>query len=67
MRLLTELHKQFVQNGINLPEEVQAEIREINGELSELQARYGENLLAETNGFELQSRYVSAGLCTNTL
>jgi peptidyl-dipeptidase Dcp len=53
MRLLTESHKQFVRNGINLPEEVQAKIREINAELSGLQARYGENLLAETNGFEL--------------
>jgi peptidyl-dipeptidase Dcp len=53
MRLVTETHKTFVRSGINLPEETQARIRDLNGELSELSTQFGENLLAETNGFEL--------------
>lgn len=53
MRLLGESHKGFVRSGINLPEETQERIREINSELSELSTRFGENLLAETNDFEL--------------
>jgi peptidyl-dipeptidase Dcp len=52
-RLLTETHKAFVRSGINLPEDTQARIREINSELSELSTKFDENLLAETNAFEL--------------
>jgi peptidyl-dipeptidase Dcp len=51
--LLTETHKRFVRSGVNLPEETQARIREINAELSELSTRFNDNLLAETNAFEL--------------
>jgi peptidyl-dipeptidase Dcp len=53
LRLLTETHKKFVRSGVNLPEEAQKRIREINAELSELSTRFNENLLAETNVFEL--------------
>ncbi len=53
MRLLTETHKQFVRSGINLPEAAQSRIREINAEESELTTKFAENLLAETNDFEL--------------
>jgi len=53
LRLLTESHKRFVRSGVNLPEETQARIREINAELSELSTRFNDNLLAETNAFEL--------------
>jgi len=53
MRLLTETHKRFVRSGVNQPEEGQARIREINTELSELSTTFEENLLAETNDFEL--------------
>lgn len=52
-RLLNESHKGFVRSGINLPEDAQERIREINSELSELSTRFGENLLAETNDYEL--------------
>jgi len=53
MRLLTETHKAFVRSGISLPQETQQRIRELNGELSELSAEFGENLLAETNSYQL--------------
>ncbi len=52
-RLLTETHKRFVRSGVNLPAEAQARIREINAELSELSTAFGENVLAETNAYEL--------------
>jgi peptidyl-dipeptidase Dcp len=52
-RLLEETHKGFVRSGINLPEETQAKIRKINSEMSELSTKFGENLLAETNAYEL--------------
>jgi len=52
-RLLEETHKQFVRSGVNLPPEKQARLREINGELAELSQEFGENLLEETNDFDL--------------
>ncbi|HXI02562.1 MAG TPA: M3 family metallopeptidase, partial [Candidatus Saccharimonadales bacterium] len=53
MKLLTETHKRFVRSGVNLPEASQERIRKINGELAELSTKFGDNLLAETNDFEL--------------
>jgi peptidyl-dipeptidase Dcp len=53
MHLLKETHKRFVRSGVNLPKETQAKIRDINSELAELSTRFGENLLEETNAFEL--------------
>jgi peptidyl-dipeptidase Dcp len=52
-RLLSETHKAFVRNGINQPEDRQTRIRAINSELSELTTTFGDNVLAETNTFEL--------------
>jgi len=52
-KLLEETHKAFVRSGINLDEAAQARLREINGELAELSQRFGQNLLQETNDFEL--------------
>jgi len=42
-----------VRSGIDLPEESKARLREINGELAELSQQFSQNLLAETNDFEL--------------
>ncbi len=53
MRLLEETHKGFVRSGIDLDETAQARLREINSELAELSQKFGDNLLAETNAFEL--------------
>jgi peptidyl-dipeptidase Dcp len=53
-KLLEETHKTFVRSGVSLPPGPQARLREINGELAELSERFGQNLLKETNAFELQ-------------
>ena len=53
LKLLEETHKGFVRSGISLEGEAQARLREINGELAELSQNFGQNLLAETNDFEL--------------
>ncbi|MCK5738493.1 M3 family metallopeptidase [bacterium] len=52
-KLLAETYKGFVRGGANLPEEQQAEFRKINEELSMLTLKFGENVLAETNGYQL--------------
>ena len=52
-RLLEETHKTFVRSGASLADDAQARLREINGALAELSQRFGQNLLAETNDFEL--------------
>ncbi len=52
-RLLEETHKRFVRAGAALSEVAKARVREINGELAELTTRFGDNVLAETNAFEL--------------
>ncbi|UCC75206.1 MAG: M3 family metallopeptidase [Gemmatimonadota bacterium] len=52
-RLLEEMHKAFVRSGVNLEEQDQVRLREINSELAELSQRFGQNLLKETNDFEL--------------
>ena len=51
--LLDETHKQFVRSGANLDDEAQARLREINSELAGLSQQFGDNVLEETNNFEL--------------
>ncbi|MCK9400249.1 MAG: M3 family metallopeptidase [Bacteroidales bacterium] len=51
--LLDKTYKQFARGGANLPEDKQAELREINKELSLLSLQFGDNMLAETNAFKL--------------
>ncbi len=52
-RLLEQTHKRFIRNGAGLPEEKRERFREINEELSVLTLQFGQNVLAETNNFEL--------------
>ncbi|MCF2442740.1 M3 family metallopeptidase [Dyadobacter sp. CY345] len=52
-RLLEKTYKAFVRSGANLNAEQQVKMREINKELSVLAVQFGQNLLAETNLFEL--------------
>ncbi|MCP9201573.1 M3 family metallopeptidase [Gramella sp. GC03-9] len=51
--LLDKKYKLFTRNGANLPEDKQGELREIDKELSKLKLKFGENVLAETNRYEL--------------
>lgn len=51
--LLDKQYKSFSRNGANLNEEKKNQLREIDKELSKLSLQFGENVLAETNAFEL--------------
>ncbi len=51
--LLTKTYNAFTRNGANLGESQKAELREIDRELSGLSLQFGENVLAETNDYEL--------------
>jgi oligopeptidase A len=51
--LITSQYKMFVRNGANLNEKEQQELRSIDKKLSKLSLQFGENILAETNAFEL--------------
>jgi len=52
-RLLEETYKQFVRGGANVKEADKKEFREINERLSVLSLKFGENILAEENRYEL--------------
>lgn len=52
-KLLTDYYKDFVRGGANLKDEKRDEFRKINEELSVLSVQFGENVLKETNKFEL--------------
>jgi len=51
--LLDRKYKAFSRNGANLPLEKQNELREFDKQLSKLSLDFGQNVLAETNKFEL--------------
>lgn len=51
--LLEKTYKSFVRNGANLSEEQKIELREIDAELSQKSLAFGENVLAETNKYQL--------------
>ncbi len=52
-RLLETTYKQMVRQGAKLDADKKAKISTINGELAKLTTQFGQNLLAETNGFEM--------------
>ena len=52
-KLLDKYYKTFVRGGINLDEKVKDEFRKINEEIALLTLNFGENILKETNKFEL--------------
>ncbi|MHA7059645.1 M3 family metallopeptidase [Aquimarina sp. M1] len=51
--LLEKRYKSFSRNGANLPDDKKEQLREIDKELSQLSLTFGENILAETNKFEM--------------
>ena len=53
LKLLEDTRKQFVRSGALMSEEQKKQISEINSKISGLSTSFGQNLLAETNGFEL--------------
>ena len=54
-RLLEETYKNYVRAGVNVQGEKKTRLKEINKRLSELSTKFGENLLDETNSFEVYS------------
>ena len=52
--LLENTYQRFVRGGANLNDTDKEKYRAINKELSQLGLKFGENVLAETNAFELQ-------------
>jgi len=53
LKLLSDTRKRFVRSGALLSDSEKKQIVEINSKISELTTAFGQNLLAETNGFEL--------------
>ena len=51
--LLEKQYKGFSRNGANLSEEDKNTLRKIDAELAKLKLTFGENVLAETNKFEM--------------
>ena len=51
--LLDKKFKSFSRNGALLSEEKKSKLREIDTELAKLKLTYGENILAETNNYQL--------------
>ena len=51
--LLEKQYKSFARNGANLSEDKKSNLRKIDSELSKLSLQFGENVLAETNAFEM--------------
>ena len=51
--LLEKQYKSFARNGANLNEDAKNKLRKIDAQLSTLSLKFGENVLAETNAFEL--------------
>lgn len=52
-KILENLYKSFVRSGANLSEENKKRLREINSEMAVATLKYGQNILAETNSYEL--------------
>ncbi|MDI6034544.1 M3 family metallopeptidase [Flavobacterium sp. LB2P84] len=67
--LLDKKYKSFSRNGANLPEDKKNQLREIDKELSKLSLQFGENVLAETQAYQLHITNKSdlAGLPEGTI
>ena len=51
--MLEKIYKGFVRGGANLPADKKDQLRKIDAEISKLTLQFGENVLNETNSFEL--------------
>ena len=52
-KLLEETYKRFVRGGANLTAEKKLRLKQLNEELSLLDLKFGDNLLAETNAYQM--------------
>ncbi|MCD8265072.1 MAG: M3 family metallopeptidase [Tannerellaceae bacterium] len=52
-KLLEKTYKDFVRGGANLDVDSQAKLRELNSDIAMLQLTFGQNMLKETNDFQL--------------
>lgn len=52
-KLLEKAYKRFARNGAKLDENAKNRLRQINAELSLLSVNFGQNILVDTNGFEM--------------
>lgn len=52
-KILDNSYKDFIRSGANLSDADKGILRKINGELSLTSLKYGQNILAETNKYEL--------------
>ena len=52
-KILDNAYKDFVRSGANLSNADKEKLRKINGDLSLTSLKYGQNILAETNSYEL--------------
>lgn len=52
-RLLSETYKTFVRGGANLSQEKKEELKKINEQLALLELKFSQNMLAETNAYQM--------------
>ncbi|MGQ3086663.1 MAG: peptidase M3, partial [Flavobacterium sp.] len=52
-KLLEKKYKAFVRSGANLNEKQKERLRAINSELSVLSLKFGDNVLADNNAYQL--------------
>lgn len=52
-QLLDDIHRRFVRSGAQLPEADRARVSEITEQLANLTTQFGQNVLKDTNAFEL--------------
>lgn len=52
-KLVEEVHKGYVRGGANLDAAKKEQLKKINGELSMLSVKFGDNLLHDTNAYKL--------------
>ncbi len=52
-RLLENSYKSFTRGGANLNEADKQKLRDLNAQIGKLNLKFGDNLLAETNAFEM--------------
>lgn len=52
-KLLENAYKRFTRNGAKLDENAKNRLRQINADLSLLSVNFGQNILVDTNGFEM--------------
>ncbi|MEX2488088.1 MAG: M3 family metallopeptidase [Pseudomonadales bacterium] len=69
IQLLEEMYKAFIRAGAALDKQARTQIKALDEELASLKARFGQNLLKDTNNFELilESEDEVAGLPDSVL